>query len=345
MKINESTSIKISLLSLLASVLVVSIHAPCTRQPGFSMLFETYISTYIASVAVPFFFSVSGFLLAMKIRDREGGYSQEIHKRIYSLLFPYIFWCITFTILANLNSFAHNLSLHSSLTRNINFNPISIFGLDLRSNPPLPLWYLRALLIYVLLSPVFHYIAQKRSLSVLFISGLIILDCTKHFFMPAWTKNMLIFDLAPCNVMAFLIGIHLTYYPIALFQKYGYPFIIIGLILFAFLSAVKCEYLHMTIYLKIIFSYLGRLLFIIGAWLLCPPIELPDLLKRQSFPIYLLHALFVPYVLLIAQKLPVLQDWWGFLINIIVLVGLSLITSYLLKRLMPKFSAFIFGGR
>ena len=343
MTIDENISKKISLLSLIASVFVVLIHAPVTRHPGGSMLFESFIGMYMASTAVPFFFAVSGFLLAMKLESE--GYMVEVRKRVRSLLFPYLFWCIALTLLASLNSFAHNISMHSSLMRNINLNPIDWFGIDLRKNPPLPLWYIRALMIYVLFSVIFQFIAQKRNLTILVLITLLIFDCTKYVYMPEWTSNILTFDLRSCNIGAFLIGMHLSYWPLDIQKKIGYPSIIIGTILFAYLAFVKCEYLSLPRYVVIILSNLGLLLSIMGAWLLCPPLELPEYLKRQSFPIYLLHAIFVPYVLLISQKIPVLQEWWGFLVNVFVLAGLSLFTSYLLRRLMPRFSAFIFGGR
>ena len=344
MSIDEHTSKKISLLSLIAAILVVSIHAPVTRQSGSSMFFETFLSTYVASVAVPFFFVVSGYLLAMKL-GTTGGYSIELRKRFRSLLLPYLFWCVAFTLLASLNSFAHNIILHDALMQNINVNPIKRFGLDLRSNPPLPLWYLRALMIYVLISPLFRLIVKRRTLTALVLLGLIAFDYTCRFFMPEWAGNMLTFDLAPCNLGAFLIGMHLSYYPVSISSKLGGPSLLLGLALCAILAAVKCEYFSLDSYYRTFLAWLAKLLVIIGAWQLCPPIELPNFLRRQSFPIYLLHAVFVPYALMAAQKFPALQEWWGFLINICILTILSIATCHLLRTMAPKFSAYIFGGR
>ena len=53
--INKETSLKLALLSFVSAVLVVCIHAPVTREPGFSMFFETLFGSKIPSVAVPFF--------------------------------------------------------------------------------------------------------------------------------------------------------------------------------------------------------------------------------------------------------------------------------------------------
>ena len=80
-KISTAASNRIAWLSMAAAVLVVAIHAPSTRTHGFSFFCESLIGTHIASVAVPFFFAVSGFFLGRHAGEK-GWYRNELRKRV-----------------------------------------------------------------------------------------------------------------------------------------------------------------------------------------------------------------------------------------------------------------------
>ena len=96
--ITKETSLKLSFMSFVAAVLVVCIHAPVTREAGFSLFFETFFGSVLPSVAVPFFFAASGFLLYNSMKCQGWGYFMQLSKRVRTLLIPYLFWCLALAL-------------------------------------------------------------------------------------------------------------------------------------------------------------------------------------------------------------------------------------------------------
>ena len=343
--VTEETSLKIKLLSFVSAILVVFIHLPVTREIGFSMWFEDFFGSKVPLVAVPFFFVVSGYLLANRMESQEGGYYIQLKKRVRSLLMPYLFWCLAFGLQANLNSLLSNLACHYPLMRHIDLNPINIFGLDMTMNPPLPLWFLRALMLYVLVSPVLLRIARRQFSLTIFIGVLIAFNCMKNIYVSKEYTTLFSFTLAPVNILAFTFGMHFNSNPIYISKGVGRILLALGVLIFLVLSLRKFCEISLPQVLNAMLPLLAIAMVLAGVWMVCPAITLPTILQGQSFPIYLLHAVFVPYVLLVAQKFPVMLSWFGFLVNATVLLVCSLFSSLMLRHFSPKTATVLFGGR
>ena len=343
--ISRENSLKISLLSFIAAVMVVFIHLPVTREIGFSMWFQDFFGSKIPSVAVPFFFVVSGYLLINSMESQGGSYYIQLKKRVRTLLVPYLFWCLVFGLQANLSALLSNLLYHYSLMRHIDLNPIHIFGLDFTMNPPLPLWFLRALMLYVIVSPFLLWVAHRKYVLIIFVGALILFNCTKNMYVTKEYTTLFSFTFAPVNILAFTLGLRLSGSPIQISKVTGLVLFASGLLflfaksLFEFYGFLIPQMVGMTL------SLIAITMFIAGAWVVCPAVEMPKIMRGQSFPIYLLHAAFVPYVLFVAQKFPVLLGWFGFFVNAVVLLCFSLLLSHLLRRFLPRLSKVIFGGR
>ena len=159
--IEKRVSLKLALMSFVAAVLVVCIHAPYTPVRGLSQLFEDFVGTHLASAAVPFFFIASGFFLG-RHTDEQGWYGTALRKSVKTLLIPYLIWCVILCVTRNLNSFMANVMHHEPLMRYIDLRPINMFGLNPNVNPPQPLWYLRALMFFVLVSSAFVRLARNK---------------------------------------------------------------------------------------------------------------------------------------------------------------------------------------
>ena len=95
---------------------------------------------------------------------------------------------------------------------------------------------------------------------------------------------------------------------------------------------------------------LGKLsipLLMYATWFFMPPKRLPDWLASCSFPIFLMHMLFFPYIgialkrLHIGEGYPTLQPMLNFAAGFL----RSIIVANLLRRFLPKLAHVLFGGR
>ena len=350
MKITSETSLKIKFLSFLAAVLVVCIHAPATTEVGLSKWIENLVGTQIASCAVPFFFAVSGYLLGIRFDGIErfsSVYSATLLKRVRSLLIPYLFWCFAFGIEINLVCLAANVVSHYDLARNIDLNPLHIFGLDLLRNPPMPLWFLRALMLYVLAVPLFWWISRRKMLFWLLVGMLMAFDCTKNMYIPEYLRDCLFaFTLSPKNIFAFVFGLYLSLHPLTFAKRYKWIFLLLGTSLYVFLSLRIFWGFEMPYSFGVLISRLSTFLFLCGAWFAVPALQLPKFLEGQSFRIYLLHAVIIPYMSIFSQgRLSFMLSWPLYMVNVSFCVLCCLMISHWMQRRMPSFSNTVFGGR
>lgn len=206
--ISKGTSLKFAFMSFVAAVLVVCIHAPSTPVHGMTQLFESFIGTHLAAAAVPFFFIASGFFLG-RHTDEQGWYVTALRKRVKTLLIPYLIWCAVLCVTRNMNSFAANVIHHQPLMRYIDLSPVYMFGLNPNINPPQPLWYLRALIFFVAISPVFVFVARRKIAFMLSAIALFVCGCYHGHIMAIFPGELFLFILAPLNVLCFLLGIFL----------------------------------------------------------------------------------------------------------------------------------------
>ena len=176
MQISEATSQKIKNMSLLCAFLVVAIHSGELHYETWSLgwIFANTIKAGFADIAVPFFFIVSGFFLAQHF-DEEGWWRRENQKRIRSLLIPFVAWsliaCVATIPLSIIADLVAHRPFGTSITSLANWP--TILGLDFTQGPNLgQLWYVRCLLIFVLLGGVFKFGVSRFKYAWLVIAGI-----------------------------------------------------------------------------------------------------------------------------------------------------------------------------
>ena len=92
--ISQEISQKIKNMSLLCALLVVSIHVSWPQEPlSAGWFLSIAIKEGYARIAVPFFFVVSGFLLAGHF-DEEKWWHHEVGKRVRTLVVPFLIWSL-----------------------------------------------------------------------------------------------------------------------------------------------------------------------------------------------------------------------------------------------------------
>jgi peptidoglycan/LPS O-acetylase OafA/YrhL len=176
-RLDGDSSDRMALLRLPLVVGVVFIHAYETevglasgavgiQDPGaFSVMFRDLLSEGIARVAVPLFYLMSGYLLFLGCQGTWTEYGKRLRSRARTLLVPYLFWNLsTLVLLALAQSSpifqpyfsgrnapvgAGGLYDHLDLVLGFDRRPISY-----------QFWFIRDLMVLVLLAPVVHGILK-----------------------------------------------------------------------------------------------------------------------------------------------------------------------------------------
>ncbi len=201
---NNLTSDTISILRFPLTVGVVFVHFSLSKglnihgnfyalyNPGWYYFIINFISEVLSKLCVPSFFFISGFLFFNKENFNKIIYIQKISTRIQSLFIPFILWNLlaaafifcksTIPLISNYYppieikiSFAR---LFNTFFCNSNNCGILVYPPDFP--PPMnicpiniPLWYIRELMIMVLLSPLIYWINKNGGKYTIFILGLI----------------------------------------------------------------------------------------------------------------------------------------------------------------------------
>ena len=147
----ESLSLKIRQMSFICACLIVVCHVGNVPD----------VLLYVCEIALPFFFAVSGYFLAKHIGE-DGWWRRAVMKRIWTLIVPlvlinliYLVYALPFCVLSNLR---HERDLFANFpvwadawrALGVNFLDYPILGVS---------WFLRALFLMVVFSPLIAKIA------------------------------------------------------------------------------------------------------------------------------------------------------------------------------------------
>lgn len=206
---NNYLSLKLKVISFFAIILVVFLHSydlvikigsgnVLSLNKGYSTFIQEFISQGVTRVAVPIFFTISGYLFFLGLKGSLPEFKKKMKKRVKTLFFPYLLWSILgillYLILQSLpivqNYFTKKLISEYSvkeLLDTIFLNPI-----------PYQFWFIRDLIILTLLSPLLFWLL--RYLKIGLISFLLIL----------WFYNFDLIIIANEAILFFVLGGHLA---------------------------------------------------------------------------------------------------------------------------------------
>lgn len=154
--------------------------------PCWYYLLVTFFSDVLPRICVPLFFVISGFLYFYKVDFDRYVYLKKIKTRIRTLLIPYIIWNIIAVIWYISRSYiiGESFDLNFSINHIINtfINDGNNNGIIIK-NPvdmayiPTPicgvLWYVRDLMLMVVISPLLHYLIKKVRVLFIVVLGVI----------------------------------------------------------------------------------------------------------------------------------------------------------------------------
>lgn len=331
MKINKDMSLRLSNLTLFATLLIQFMHL---SYSGVTVALPSYID--ITHLAVPLFFMISGYLVAAKA-DQDGWYSSLIKKRIKTLVVPYfalntLFMPIVF-VYHNVLNLGGRLSFDWDAI-------VRIYGLSHKYHPACGvLWYVRCLFFFLLLSWLFVAIVRKSRVCGLAFCclGLLFVSCFEaaDLYKKNWTFFYSFFNVN--GLLCFIVGMVLTMFSIekrSMRQIVGLCFLIVGYLL-RFALACPCLY------------PLGNLLLVLSLWMLMPSVRLPKWLVSSCFAIYVFHSLvyeFWKYAMARCEVLEWVSNVFPFA-PFLVALGMCCALTYVVRNYCPKVGVVLFGGR
>ncbi len=337
--LTEAASRKIRNMGILCAFLVVIIHCrPHFGRGTTGWWLEEILENGVTQIAVPFFFTVSGYMVGRSLQGK--GYRKAVGKRVRTLLVPFVLWNALFWLENFLWKNAHSL-LHGR-TVSFTFPTLRQIGLWPTRCPYLtPLWYVRALFILVVLSPAFVWCLKKFRGWFLLLLFVVYAAVCPFWPLPnagQWEEfarvgifpvlGLFFFFARPCAternrgfqppppVVSLTVGIGLAVFR-AFFVLKGLP---------------AAEHLG---FLCVPFT-------LYGVWGLMGDSRWPEWLVSSSFGVYLVHK----FVLLpVKAYLHPGRSTVAYLGVAVFAFAVSLAIAELLKRTMPKTSAVLFGGR
>lgn len=167
---NKYLSLKLKVIQFFLMIMVVFLHSynlvvktnagNIVLNKGYSSFIQDFFSQGITRIAVPLFFSISGYLFFLKMKGTLIEFISKFSKRLKTLFLPYLIWSIwglllyyILQILPHSNTFFTNKLIRDysiiELLSTLFINPI-----------PYQLWFVRDLLMIIILSPVIYWLIK-----------------------------------------------------------------------------------------------------------------------------------------------------------------------------------------
>ena len=303
-------------------------------------------SNIFPAICVPLFFFISGYLFFYKSDFNTSEYLKKLKRRIRTLLIPYILWNIISYVNFCLKYYFSpikmaDVSLESFLAAFWNFNLVSYTEI-LTTPLNIPLWYVRDLMVVIVLSPLIFYSIKKANLYPVIILFL----C---WFFKAWIE-------APgFSITAFFFFTAGAWFSIsksdviATFQKTGY----IACFAYPVVAAV-----NVILYQESYSGYLYKIAIacgILSMFYLIPKLlkenklKINDYLSKTVFFVFAFHSLIITKLIkglfiLIKPESPLTALVIYFICPIITILFSILIYKYMM-RFFPMFTSILCGNR
>lgn len=304
-------SYKLIWFQFMLSVLVVLIHAvnnaPILLVDNAEVVvFFGNMFSYVGNIAVPCFFSVSGFLFYQQFKwDKLLG---KFKRRVLTLIIPFVIW----------NSLIYFAYLGLSQIRGLHLEEMQFsvknYMMAVVNSEYSPLWYIRTLFVYVLLTPIFVVMQERKwtaLLSIGFLLGLgylgVSIPVVGNYYLPFY-----------------LIGAYMAKYhnDTILLRCKGSARLLaaMGIFVIAVIAA-----LYIPFGLGANWLYTLRLLGVLSAWFALDWFRFenkPGKWMRVSFAIYAMHCVFIKIGKTLAYYyLP--HTWWVLLGEFVLLPGIT----------------------
>lgn len=360
-QLTNEESRAITLAKVICMFGVIFIHAAIKKYTDCSPLVEFYydlLTRVFVNFAVPGFFMCSGFLFFLNYKGF-GSYGNKIKSRIRGLCIPYLFWIslsifVTWFIqdvlgLASLFGAGNMKLIHDFDTYDF---LLSYWNLRDGTSPFLStLWFLRDLMVCVLLAPILYQVLRLDKVSVLVIL----------VFIALTILGFSLLNIAMSSILYFIMGGYLSIQGIKPFawikskQLYLYGTAFILIICY---SSVYTEDTLSQGYMYRLLSIAYNVSMVVSVIAICLHLEHKTIgvklmtLGIPSYFIYLAHEPYMGYMLQIMLKLlkpfEIVYQIVVILIPIlypIFIIGLFYLIFKCFKQYVPKLLSVAVGGK
>lgn len=351
-----------------ADINVTELHASGLTGLAIYDYVRLFFSVVISRSAVPIFFIISGYLLFLKVKDySKSVFMVKLRKRWHSLVVPYFSWILLF-ILWNLmfkvggvllhgkpwtgvfDYFQENGYLHLLWNSSVWEERTTWLGLETHNSGPvlLPFWYMRDLIMMVILSPIIYWIIKKiKIIFILFLIVIYVFDIRFPWISGTFSSAGLFFSVG-------------AYFAIKkqdftdILWKWRYPICSITILLMVcqtYSGSAMGDMVSRMIHPWLVIFQSFAL--IIVASYLCKYPDLYDAnkkLSKTSFFIYALHTFILGYIISMIKKVMPMQDTWYMMTFIyltapLLCVALCIGIYWMFQKVMPGILRVMVGER
>lgn len=342
MKNDSIQSKNISLLRFPMITLIVCIHA---RMAGNEislvhgninnlLITEYVLGDIIATIAVPLYFIISGYLFFYQTNFNKDTYLRKIKKRSKTLLIPYFIWNIIAYLIYLIN---HQFDVYTFIMSFLVVHPDGRTGSSPMDGP---LWFIRNLFIIMLISPIIYTLIKRMKtwwlipFLLLWISGFSIFN---NGIMIAFIFFSLGASLSICK-HHLVINRHLAFF---------------SLLFLITITLRYCLHYDNTTYILSKINILAGILFCISlATYINKHYNIESytrFLGSISFFIYCLHDLMLPYVktlwINIYRSTAISFNGWIYIAVIVTDICLCILIYIIIQKLSPRLTNLLIGGR
>lgn len=337
---NKYLSDKIRVLSFIAILFVIFLHAQLIEySTGINLICQRLISGEITKIAVPLFFTISGFLLFYNCEHFSWSwYLNKIKSRVKTLVFPFLVWSLWgFCIVYSIKFLNPSLFLSA---RSLAEYSVCDYMLTLLWQPvgTYQLWFIRDLMVCFMLSPFIYY--ALKYFRFLFLVVL----C---FFWALSIQRVISIE----SLMFVSLGSYISLYKKNVVERICTSKVKALIYTIIFLGACVFDmYYPIGYFIRCIVILFGML----SLWylydiffddLFC---KLKDfLIVRYTFFIFVFHEPLLTFIK--GSFLRMCDEQWGLFLSYvaspIITLMLCLITGYILKNVMPYLYSIVCGGR
>ena len=318
-----------------ATLLVVLCHVNFwSHRMGWAL--NDFVQAFAAANVSNFFF-LSGFFLA-KRSGEAGWYKAALMKRVRTLAIPYLLWCALFAVIW----FALDRAGVIPAPCNV-FDPRFVFGVGLPPPFPvdLPLWYLRMLVVFVVVSPIFFHLMKKSRFALpALVAGLwiVALGC------PRLGHSMAIFHCV--GFSCFLLGAQMAFserwrdFVLSKGKIGWWLWLLVWLALAVVLALSGGACRNVVKVIVVVFSVLCLQRIVANSsW------RAPDFVVKSAFVVYALHWMVIRLLSYGLEDFVAAAPVASFIVIFVLTVVICLAAAIGLRKTLPRFAALLTGGR